>query len=325
MSEDKQQEKITLQVIPETEREIFSLDIPKSWLKWGLYIIILSVVLLAGVLYYYYYQFHITRKEVKLLVPYRQKAEKLEEKNKDLQSKLSNLSQQTEEIKEQFNQIKKENKQVKEMIDFNNDDDISSNTNDDNNSNDNQLPQATTASTSIGSSNTSGTLIKNTKHNLSILDEGIDRKKKDLSDLKEEITNYKDYLAAKPKGWPLLGGKGKISSGYGDRFHPIKKKRIFHEGVDIGVWYNHKVVATGKAKVVFSGWKSGYGRTVILEHGYGYRTLYGHNNKVLVKKGEVVKRGEAIALSGNSGQSTGPHLHYEVHVNGEHTNPQPFF
>ena len=319
MEEDNQQKKITLQVVPEAEKEVFSLKLPKKWIKIGIYSIIISVVFLAGVLYYYYYQFNAAQKELKFLVPYKQKVEKLRQKNNYLQSKLSKLSQQTEQIRKQFNQIKKENHQIKEMIDFNDDDDLSSN------STNNNLPQATTASAAISSNNSSGALIKTTKQNLSILDKGISRKKKDLSNLKKEINDYKDYLASKPKGWPVLGHKGRITSDYGYRFHPVKKKKIFHDGIDIGVWYNHKIIATGKAKVIFSGWKSGYGRTVVLDHGYGYRTLYGHNNKLLVRTGETVKRGDPIALSGNSGQSTGPHVHYEVQINGRHTNPKPFF
>ncbi|MGM0370382.1 MAG: peptidoglycan DD-metalloendopeptidase family protein [Bacillota bacterium] len=316
MLKDNQQEKITLQVVPEAEQEVFSLKIPKKWIKIGIYLIIISLVFVAGLLYYYYYRFNAAYKEIRFLVPYKQRVEKLKQKNNYLQSKLSNLSDKTEQIKEQFNQIKEENHKIKEMIDFQNQEDISSNNNV-------KLPQASTASATNDSS--SGVLINNTRRNLSALDEGINDKKKDLSDLKQDIINYKDYLASKPKGWPILDRKGRITSDYGRRFHPVLKKQIFHEGIDIGVWYNHKVVATGKAKVAFSGWKSGYGRTIILDHGYGYRTLYGHNNKLLVRTGEVVKRGEEVALSGNSGRSTGPHLHYEVLVNGNHTNPRQFF
>jgi murein DD-endopeptidase MepM/ murein hydrolase activator NlpD len=88
-----------------------------------------------------------------------------------------------------------------------------------------------------------------------------------------------------------------------------------------------EVFATGNARVDFVGWKQGYGNTVILDHGYGYKTLYAHllDKKFLVKKGQKVVRGEQIAFSGNSGKSTGPHLHYEVIVKGQHVNPVNYY
>ncbi|MFO7819072.1 MAG: M23 family metallopeptidase [Halanaerobacter sp.] len=324
MFEDNQNEKITIQIIPETESDVFSIKLTKKVIKYFLYFAIISFIILAGVISYYYYQYHTTQKEVKALSPYREKVENLRERNNYLQDKLSKLSQETEEMREEFNQIQKENRRIKEMIDFENKDEVSSNDYDNFKTISNQSLKSQTVSKSKDSP-PSGELISTTKQNLSSLNEGISRKKEDLSNLKDDIVDYKDYLAAKPRGWPILNDKGKITSKYGQRFHPIKQERIFHEGVDIGVWYNHKVIATGRAKVVFAGWKSGYGRVVILDHGYGYRTLYGHNNKILVRTGEVVNRGDAIALSGNSGRSTGPHLHYEVLVNGNHTNPQKFF
>ena len=323
MFEDNQREKITIQIIPETESDVFSLKLTKRTIKYTIYFVIISFIILSGILSYYYYQYHTTQKEVKVLSPYREKVEKLKGKNDYLQNKLSKLSQETEKIREEFNEIKEENRQIKEMIDFKDKEGLSNNDHDSSKTTSNKLPEAQAVSKSKANP-PSGVLISTTKHNISSLNEGISRKKEDLSNLKQDIIKYKDYLAAKPQGWPILGGKGRITSEYGYRFHPIKQKRLFHEGLDIGVWYNHKVVATGHAKVVFAGWKSGYGRAVILDHGYGYRTLYGHNNKLLVRTGEVVKRGEAIALSGNSGRSTGPHLHYEILVNGRHTNPKQF-
>ena len=324
MFKDNQNEKVTIQVVPETEEDVFTLKIAKKWIKFAIYSIIISLILITGILSYYYYQFNAARREIRFLVPYKQKVENLREKNDYLQSKLSKLSQKTEQIKEQFNQIKKENSQIKEMIDFKNNDDISSKTDDNISEGNNKLAKAQSVSQSRHNM-ASGVLINSTKQNLSSLNKGINQRKKDLSSLKQEVIDYKDYLASKPKGWPILGHKGRVTSEYGYRFHPVEKRRMFHDGIDIGVWYNHKVIATGKAKVVFSGWKSGYGRAVVLDHGYGYRTLYGHNNKLLARTGEVVKRGEPIALSGNSGRSTGPHLHYEVLVNGHHTNPKQFF
>jgi murein DD-endopeptidase MepM/ murein hydrolase activator NlpD len=100
------------------------------------------------------------------------------------------------------------------------------------------------------------------------------------------------------------------------RRHPILKIVRMHEGVDIITDTGTSVFASGRGKVDFVGRRGGYGLTVEINHGFGYRTVYAHLSKTLVKSGQTIDRGHLIALSGNSGLSTGPHLHYEVHHNG---------
>lgn len=146
-----------------------------------------------------------------------------------------------------------------------------------------------------------------------------------LKDLESNAEEHATLVASTPDGWPLRdGGQGYVTSEYGFRKDPITGQQAFHEGIDVGVWYGTPVTATASGKVVFSGWKNGYGRVVIIDHGYGYQTRYGHNSKLSAKVGERVKRGTVIAYSGNSGKSTGPHLHYEVRVNGIPKNPRMF-
>lgn len=146
-----------------------------------------------------------------------------------------------------------------------------------------------------------------------------------LNELEDNAQEHATLVASTPYGWPLRdGGQGYITSEYGFRKDPVTSQQAFHEGIDVGVWYGTPVVATASGRVVFSGWKNGYGRVVIVDHGYGYQTRYGHNSKLSVKVGEQVKRGTVIAYSGNSGKSTGPHLHYEIRVNGIPKNPRMF-
>ncbi|MCK4259415.1 MAG: M23 family metallopeptidase [Halanaerobiales bacterium] len=146
-----------------------------------------------------------------------------------------------------------------------------------------------------------------------------------MEDLEVNIEDYNALMAATPMGWPLKDdGKGYISSQFGFRKDPITNKQAFHEGLDIGVWYGTPVIATAAGKVVYADWRGGYGRMVMIDHGYGYQTYYAHNNKLVVKSGQTVKRGDIVAYSGNSGKSTGPHLHYEVRVNGVPKNPRDF-
>jgi len=124
-----------------------------------------------------------------------------------------------------------------------------------------------------------------------------------------------------PSGTPIEY-KG-ITSKYGYRMHPTLKRREFHRGSDMRAKMKTPVYATADAIVEYSGYhkKSGYGRLVILQHNYGFKTYYGHLNKVVIKSGTFVKKGDLIAYTGNSGMSSGPHLHYEVRFMSRPVNP----
>ena len=117
----------------------------------------------------------------------------------------------------------------------------------------------------------------------------------------------------------------RVASGYGMRIDPVYHVRKFHQGMDFTAPTGTEVFATGNAKVDFAGWKQGYGNTVILDHGYGYKTLYAHLYKTLVRKGQKVRRSDIIALVGNTGKSTGPHLHYEVRLNNKPVDPRNYY
>ena len=115
--------------------------------------------------------------------------------------------------------------------------------------------------------------------------------------------------------------EGTITSPWGDRVHPIFGQTKHHAGVDIGVDYGVPIVASANGVVTMASWYGGYGKVVMLDHGSGIKTLYGHNSKILVKEGDIVQQGQVIALAGSSGYSTGPHCHFEVLQNGEDINP----
>ena len=149
----------------------------------------------------------------------------------------------------------------------------------------------------------------------------IEKRAVSLSELADYLEEQKLMLSSTPTIWPV---KGWISSGFGYRISPFTGRRVFHEGLDIATKYNVPVKATAKGVVVFSGRKAGYGKTVIIDHGYGYITKYGHNNKLLVKAGDKVEKGDVISEVGSTGRSTGPHVHYEVLVNGIPVNPLKF-
>ena len=118
--------------------------------------------------------------------------------------------------------------------------------------------------------------------------------------------------------WPV---KGRISSAYGYRIHPISHKREFHGGIDIAVPTGTKIKAASAGKVVWSGWAQGFGQTIVIDHGNGVKTLYGHNSRLVVNSGTRVYASQVIARAGSTGRSTGPHLDFRVYINGKTKNP----
>jgi murein DD-endopeptidase MepM/ murein hydrolase activator NlpD len=115
-----------------------------------------------------------------------------------------------------------------------------------------------------------------------------------------------------------------ISSEFGYRMHPILGYKRFHSGIDFAADYGEVIRAAAPGHVIFAGWYGGYGNTVIVDHGNGVTTLYAHSEGLYVQEGQVVQRGEPVALVGSTGLSTGPHLHFELRSNGEPVDPLPY-
>lgn len=141
----------------------------------------------------------------------------------------------------------------------------------------------------------------------------------------QQLTRYfqdqKDLLSSTPSLWPA---RGWVTSDFGIRTDPYTSERTMHRGLDIANEIGTVVVAPSDGVVIFDGTEGGYGNVLVLDHGYGVRTRYGHLSKILVKLGDKVKRGQQVAAVGNTGRSTGPHLHYEVRINGIPEDPRKF-
>lgn len=142
-----------------------------------------------------------------------------------------------------------------------------------------------------------------------------------FQELDDFFKNQKSLLLATPSVWPT---RGWVTSGFGFRKSPFTSLREKHEGWDIAARTGSAIRATAAGKVVVGGREYGYGNMIEIDHGYGLITRYGHNSKHLVKVGDRVKRGQIIALVGSTGRSTGPHLHYEVLLNGVPMNPKNY-
>jgi len=139
--------------------------------------------------------------------------------------------------------------------------------------------------------------------------------------LKSYFEDQQALLASAPSIWPV---RGWVTSDFSVRLDPYTGERVMHEGLDIATAMGTPVRAPADGTVVFNGVEGGYGHVLVLDHGYGLKSRYGHLSRIDVKVGQKVHRGDYVAAVGNSGRSTGPHLHYEVRVNGVADNPRKF-
>ncbi len=175
----------------------------------------------------------------------------------------------------------------------------------------------------FGVSRSANRLISDATNTLEMLSRQARLQQQSYADILSKYKRNQDLFRHIPAIDPIRGGI--LTDGFGMRFHPILHVLLMHEGIDLEAEVGTPVHATGNGVVVYVGRRGGYGDVVEINNGYGYTTLFGHLSKFLVKDGQKVTRGQVIALSGDTGLSTGPHLHYEVRKNGVHLNPVDFF
>jgi murein DD-endopeptidase MepM/ murein hydrolase activator NlpD len=154
------------------------------------------------------------------------------------------------------------------------------------------------------------------------LSNALDDREVQLDILSELIQGEQVRDDATPAGKPILSGW--LSSHFGSRIDPFSGKKAWHEGIDFAGREGSDIIAVASGVVSWSGERSGYGNMVEVAHGDGVITRYAHNQENLVKVGDMVRRGDVVALMGNSGRSTGPHVHFEVHKNGRPVDPASY-
>ncbi len=155
-------------------------------------------------------------------------------------------------------------------------------------------------------------------YKFNILKDYVKNLEVNIHDLDQYLLDRESFMHSTPT---LLPTKGWITSYYGPRISPYSKRLKMHEGIDVGAPTGTPVLASADGRITFSGKKAGFGYFVQIDHGYGLESVYAHNSKVIAKKGQLIKRGQIIAQVGNTGHSTGPHLHYEIRVNGTPVDP----
>ncbi len=169
-------------------------------------------------------------------------------------------------------------------------------------------------------------LVIATTQKMDVLSRQLYIQSKSFDEVVQFYKNHEDMLRHLPAIQPVSNKDLKrTASGYGYRIHPIYQTRIFHDGMDFTCDIGTPVYATADGVVKNARWERGYGYIVTIDHGYGYETRYAHLKSFNVKRGQKVVRGETIALSGNSGRSTGPHVHYEVLQRGRPVNPANYY
>ncbi len=165
-------------------------------------------------------------------------------------------------------------------------------------------------------------IVESIDETLEELTSKINLEKNNYFEIETSLKTNKKLLEALPA---VLPSKGPIGDKFGMRLHPIRKRRIMHSGIDVVVNTGTEVYAPGNGKIKRAGFRSGYGKTIEIDHGFGYTSLYAHLSKISVKKGQKITRGNLLGLSGQTGSmATGPHLHYEVRHKGVALNPRNF-
>lgn len=174
--------------------------------------------------------------------------------------------------------------------------------------------------------NNTAKIISSTEDKIALLSRKIYVQSKSYDELTRLIETHEDKLQHVPAIQPVLNKDlRRIASGFGYRIDPVYHTRRMHTGMDFTAPIGTDIYATGDGVVVFAGWKQGYGQTVVIDHGFDYQTLYGHMNNISVRQNQKVSRAEVIGSVGNTGKSTGPHLHYEVIFKGHKVDPLNYY
>ncbi len=169
-------------------------------------------------------------------------------------------------------------------------------------------------------------LIVSTSQKMDILTKRLYIQSNSYDEIINLVKNQEERLKCIPGIQPIANKDlTRIASGYGMRIDPVYGFPKFHAGVDFKADTGTDIYATGNGVVTLSEWKQGYGNCLTIDHGYGYETLYAHCDELIAQEGKRVERGEIVAKVGNTGKSTGSHLHYEVKIKGQHDNPAKYF
>ena len=320
VSRIKKRRHFTLMYIPHTQQSLSRLRIP----IWFVYSLLFCALTITGTLAYYANDYINKIQELERL-------ENVDTINKIQSQKIENLLQKANTMEEKMNKLNELDMQVREMVGLEPEKDEAEEKQELDGEaflrdkfvtlayNDLETLSRSGGDRNFRSDRYEGLeLLESIDKQLSILSTEAKDEEHKLTELKEDVEERLTFLAAKPDLWPV---RGRITSKFGYRKNPFGRGREFHDGLDIAAPYGTAIRAAGDGKVIFTFYRYGYGLMVSISHGYGYISHYGHNSRVTVRVGESVKKGDIIARVGNSGRSTGPHVHFMIDKNGKRINP----
>jgi murein DD-endopeptidase MepM/ murein hydrolase activator NlpD len=295
--------KVTIVILPDGIRNVRQYKIPKIFI-WLLFLFIISSGVFLSITFVDYYN-------IKKRAP---KQAQLIKENKQKEAQIAALANKIDKINSKMVELKKFDNKLKVMVNL-------------------EPGEDNTQFLAIGGSDPTlmdqgysiekahQKLVRLMHQSLDNLETEISVQTQEKADLFAFLESQKSMFACTPSIWPA---KGWVSSRFGYRISPFTNEKEFHNGLDISARTGSPIIAPADGVVASIVKSYGFGVLLTVNHGYGLKTRYAHLSKVLVKKGQAVKRGEKIALVGNTGRSTGPHLHYEVHLKGVPVNPQRY-
>ncbi|MBW1997502.1 MAG: M23 family metallopeptidase [Deltaproteobacteria bacterium] len=293
--------KTTIVFLPEGNKKVRQIRISRYLLFLICAFGLLSVVLTGFLIVDY--------RSLKLKIPY---LVRLQKENQLQRTQLIVLTQKIDQISRKLVELKQFDQKLKTMVNYEMD------------KREHEVGSGIGGSDPLMSSpeltmaNAQKKLIRLMHQSLENIEEEISIQESERNDLYNFFEQQRSMLAHTPSVWPT---RGWVSSRFGYRISPFTQKREFHKGIDISARKTAPIIAPGDGIVSSVRWDHGYGKVITINHDYGIKTVYAHLDKALVKKGQRVKRGQTIALVGQTGRTTGPHLHYEVHLNGVPVNP----
>jgi murein DD-endopeptidase MepM/ murein hydrolase activator NlpD len=285
-------EKLSIIVIPEGHRRTRRFQLSRGWLKASALLVVLAVGAFAW-LSCDCYRVHVDRAE---LVRLRSERGAYERQLRLLAGQMQGLRQEMVVLANNDTKVRLMTKLIKPAQD---------------------VPMGIGGPMEVDA----GTELSSLQRQIDEIRQAIEVRRESLEELQGALNDQRSLFAAKPHGKPTHGW---LTSGFGLRVSPFSGRRKMHYGLDIAARTGTPVTVTADGVVARVKTAPDFGKLVVVDHGYGYRTLYAHNSRVFVKVGQRVKRGDKISAIGNTGRSTGPHLHYEVHLHGVPINPRKY-
>ena len=320
-------QKLTFMVIPDANKQVIRFQLSSVVLLFALILFIaVALIATAAILMYNRSSDEVNMLQQQLAASSGQYEQTISDKERhidDLQTEVAGLSEQARAIQDKIADVSKLEAQLKQLTGIDSQDGEAAIAQLDESLNGYAMDGEGTGGEELEVTDEEiDDLLLTTFGNFSSLADTIDRMVPRLEDTKELVQQMQAKLRVTPTIWPV--DSRKVSSPYGIRKDPFTHKASFHAGMDISGRTGDQVYAAADGTILETGRNSSHGNNIMISHGNGIKTHYSHLSKILVEAGATVHKGDVIGLMGSTGRSTGPHLHYEVYVNGEHVDPKPY-